>query len=1242
MSEAILRIGTLAVAFALLMGPMSAFVSESEAISVTVVQNIPESGDKSGPMLTPFSESDIGQEIYLKDPVTVMVVCTNPLKVAQALSGIPYRGFLSQRESGEIISPVLQIPRYAIDILEATEGVLAIMDYGAMLRSDRVDAESVLLGGSDQDAISSIFDTKQHYGSEAWSKGFTGEGITVAVTEFGIDFSQPDIMNTQARVTDAASPYYGWPIVFDSTSLTSYISSDGNTTGTWYVDTSTECEINYTENYDMNINTEIEWDALTSYTNSWQPKPAGVAESLVLDGLTPGKPYVFSIRATDEAGNIAPLSNSPTATSKVDNIAPSKITTLVATPGVNHGTVELSWTATGDDGATGSASSYLIRYSDLPIANVHCFRHLSSEITNAITPAASGAAEDFLVIDMPAGRTYYFAVVPVDEAGNWGEVSNSYSATVTEDTAKPQTIGGLTATAVGAAHSGVILNWTAPRDEGATGSSCVRYEGRFSATPIVTENDWDMAFPIPSASLPTPGTPGTPQTAMVTTGLDDPTMVPVVNETVYGPATGGETGPWYLDNMDAIGLNLYRQYDDAGSWELQNLVQGTEYTFNASNGEINLLGWAGGTNYIADEIAFTETTEGDGENAKFFLAHANIIDVTLYLDSTAYGIPDWYKFDSSTSFECNYSTGWIEITEFTLFNDEIVHAYYNYSDMTTSLQAGDSLLAYYNYSSMNPVFFALRGFDELGRAGDIASASSLVAIDETAPAQITTIAAATGVMHGMVYLNFTSVGDDGTTGSAKRYVVRYSSSPITNDAEFNAASDWMYADPNYIGMNQYLRWSSPKAAGQAESYQFGYLPEVPYFSLTNPTYFAVKVMDDAGNLGPLSASVSAIACNDVTLPGTLSTLAAVPGEKHGTVMLSWTAVGDDGASGLLYGNPPYDVKWSTSPIDTVGKFDLAVGTAVDVAKTPGQKMYLNVTGLATGLPYYFSVRARDDAMLQSNLPVNASAVPRNDIILPGTISLVTATGDHNGQVKLNFAAPGNDAAAGTAAAYEVRYKEYIPSGQFIQHGFSQVGILNISYEPYYYNVTGITSQSGIYRIGTHVDQNLATYINGNTSMGLVNYSAVLVVDSATANVYDTVYVDLDDDMDFSDEKACTKGDEASYSDTDGNGIPDVSGGMIYFIGSATLVPNESLTVLGGGGYALSAHGNVINNSWSVYQNGNALADGKYSVTMNRTGYLNITFTPALASTTGVTLKYEYDGLALPYSERYAARYSMDN
>jgi uncharacterized repeat protein (TIGR01451 family) len=100
-----------------------------------------------------------------------------------------------------------------------------------------------------------------------------------------------------------------------------------------------------------------------------------------------------------------------------------------------------------------------------------------------------------------------------------------------------------------------------------------------------------------------------------------------------------------------------------------------------------------------------------------------------------------------------------------------------------------------------------------------------------------------------------------------------------------------------------------------------------------------------------------------------------------------------------------------------------------------------------------------------------------------------------------------------------------------------------------YLISSTMSKSGEVHVGTHHDENLRDYVWGERV-------AVLVADPNTAGVYDTVYVDLDDDHDFRDEKPMTRADPndpntfdnpVSYRDLTGDGIADLSGGLLYFI-----------------------------------------------------------------------------------------------
>ena len=83
------------------------------------------------------------------------------------------------------------------------------------------------------------------------------------------------------------------------------------------------------------------------------------------------------------------------------------------------------------------------------------------------------------------------------------------------------------------------------------------------------------------------------------------------------------------------------------------------------------------------------------------------------------------------------------------------------------------------------------------------------------------------------------------------------------------------------------------------------------------------------------------------------------------------------------------------------------------------------------------------------------------------------------------------------------------------------------------------SISGVYHIGEHPDSKLISRAGGDVP--------VLVVDSRISGIYDTVYVDLDRDGNFSDEIPMSKGNETAGLDLNDDGLWDRSAGLIWWI-----------------------------------------------------------------------------------------------
>jgi len=86
--------------------------------------------------------------------------------------------------------------------------------------------------------------------------------------------------------------------------------------------------------------------------------------------------------------------------------------------------IHLGWTATGDDGLSGTAALQQVRYGTSPITEAGFF--LGIRATNVPAPAAPGQPQSMTVGGLTPNTTYHFRMKGYDEWGN-GPLSNATS-----------------------------------------------------------------------------------------------------------------------------------------------------------------------------------------------------------------------------------------------------------------------------------------------------------------------------------------------------------------------------------------------------------------------------------------------------------------------------------------------------------------------------------------------------------------------------------------------------------------------------------------------------------------------------------------------------------------------------------------------------------------------------------------------------------------------------------------------
>ena len=150
-------------------------------------------------------------------------------------------------------------------------------------------------------------------------------------------------------------------------------------------------------------------------------------------------------------------------------------------------------------------------------------------------------------------------------------------------------------------------------------------------------------------------------------------------------------------------------------------------------------------------------------------------------------------------------------------------------------------------------WFAIKTADEVPNWSGISNVitrTTLAAPDVVRPAQVANVSV-TNVTETTAALSWTAVGDDSLTGNATSYDIRYSTSPIT-------AATWASA-------TQVSGEPTPTAPGTTQTFT------VTGLTRQRTYYFAVRALDEAGNISALS-NVPSATTPDQTRPAAINDL----------------------------------------------------------------------------------------------------------------------------------------------------------------------------------------------------------------------------------------------------------------------------------------------------------------------------------------------------------------------------------
>ena len=604
----------------------------------------------------------------------------------------------------------------------------------------------------------------------------------------------------------------------------------------------------YIIKYSTSAITEANWSSAIDTSGEPTPQPAGTSQSFTVTGLTGGETYYFAIKARDNADNISDISNSPSAVAKEEDTTPPSIPVSLSAV-ANGQEIELSWTSSTDPES--GVSGYKL-YRGTSSSGESFYRDL-------------GNVTSYQDTETLPDTTYYYKVSAVNGAGLESGLSNEAQATTEDEPpSAPQNLAAIPGDNL------VNLSWDNNPE------SDIDYHNIYKDT---------VSGFTPTSPVATSDTNSYIDTA-VSNGITYYYRVSAVD---VGNNEGAYSQEVSVTPSEEPNLIAYWKFDEGS---------GTQVTDSSGNGNDGII--YGATRVSEGKFGSCLSFDGSSDYIAIpshtTLRPANItINVWVKPDSATideYASIVGHPYDDEASWDHPYfswrigrwsntsnvqyfisDSGGLEDSQGSadvwnrnewqmvtlVYDGETTYGYVNGEPDGTDTTPGGNI----DYDASNPdVVIGMRSVDDTGEyygglideiriynralTPEEILAHYQIGLDETPPAAITDLSAQTGTNPGEVDLTWTATGDDGNTGTAAKYIIKYSQSYIT---ESNWDSATAVSNP-----------PSPRLAGTQESFTVsGLTPGQTY-------YFAIKIQDEVPNTSYISNSPDAIAKEEDEVP----------------------------------------------------------------------------------------------------------------------------------------------------------------------------------------------------------------------------------------------------------------------------------------------------------------------------------------------------------------------------------------